>query len=400
MRLLFKELKKLFNPLLVLILLLFTAAYSVVILYIIQDIILDSADYYLPFERELISEFGAEISLDEWDAFSQKRDGLLEKLNAHIRQSDVFAKYGIETYVDLQTKQKEYSEHSAYADAENELWRENSRLYTEASEYEKLVFDYQEIDNYIYAKDHNLILADESDYDAMIAENPAGSPEYAYIDAREKEIATRDYVSVHIPRTYDIFFEDAFRLFILEAIWCIVLILPYVMKERICNVRSMQLATRTGRGIFGVQAVACALGGAIIGMLLNAVYAALLLIRGYFAFFPCDMNRSELLWIDISFGNYLLIHAAAVILLSVCASLATYFIGRLARSYIAGLGLALPVAAALVWGFVSFFRYPLDMRSPSLAAAVIKPCITLLIFAAISAAVFIMLKRDKVRDIL
>ena len=400
MRLLFKELKKIFNPLLILILALFSAVYSVIILYIIQGLVFGSPDYYLPFGRELISEFGTEISLDEWDALLQKRDGILEKLNGYVRESEVFAKYCIETYVDYQTKIEEYSQHSAYADAEFELRNEDFRLYKEASEYAKLVFDYDLSDCYVYNKDYNLILADESDYDAMIAEYPAASPEYAYIAAREKEIATRDYTSLYIPRTYDIFFEDTFRMFILEAIWCIVLILPYIIKERIVNARPMQLATRTGRGIFGVQAGACALGGAIIGLLLDTVYAALLGISGHFTYFPCDMNATELLWIDISFGNYLLIHAAAVILFSVCAALALYFIGKLVNSYIAGIGIALPVLAALVWGFVSYFRYPLNMRSPSLAAAVIKLCAVLLIFAVIVFAVLIMLKRDKVRDIL
>ena len=402
MRLLFKELKKLLNPLPVLILAAFSVAYTFLFLNFpfSQRWTVRQTRLY----EELRAEFGRELSFDEWDAFLAKREAVLERINERIRSSEILRKNGIDDYETfIHTPPVVFT--PTTSEEAVEMQREKDRIYHD-DEITSPLFDYlHEMDYLIGRKDDLHALAYERDYDEANGEGyiPSDAPyRNAAVAERYRETCTGS-ISL-IPRGAAGNVRDGLmRLMILSAILCFVLILPCLIKERLRGMRDIQLASASGRGIFAVQAKTCALFGLGVGLLLDLVYALLLWRSGTLGFIACDISSFDRwrFWTDISFGSYLLIHAAAVILLSVCASLSAYFIGRLASSHIVGLGIALPVAAALVFGFYMLVRNPLYLfSSPSLAAAVIKICITLLVFAAIWAAVLIMLKRDKVRDIL
>ena len=402
MRIIFKELKKLLNPRFTAILLLFSTAYT--FLFLSFRLTQRASERSIRLYGELLSEFGNELSRDEWDAFLEKRESILERINEQIRSSEILRKNGIDDYeAFIHTPPVVFSPNTSEDAVEMQM--EKDRIYI-LDENTSPLFEYlSEMDYLISRKDDFHALADERDYDEAKGEGyvPSDAPyRNAAVAKRYRQTSTGS-VSL-IPRgAADNVRDGLMWLLILSAILCFVLILPCLIKERLRGMRDIQLASAAGRGIFAVQAKTCALFGLGVGLLLDLVYALLLWRSGTLGFIACDISSFDRwrFWTDISFGSYLLIHAAAVILFSVCASLSAYFIGRLASSHIVGLGIALPVAAALVFGFYMLVRNPLNLfSSPSLAAAVIKLCITLLIFAAISAAVLIMLKRDKVRDIL
>ena len=402
MRLLFKELKKLFNPLIVLILAAFSIAYTFVFLSFpfSQRWTVRQTRLY----EELRAEFGNELSSDEWDAFLAKREAVLERINERIRSSEILRKNGIDDYeAFIHTPPVVFT--PTTSEAAIEMQMEKDRIFI-LDENTSPLFEYlSEMDYLISRKEDFHALADERDYDEAKGGGyvPSDAPHRNAAVAKRYRQTSTSSISL-IPRTAAGNVRDGLMwLMILSAILCFVLILPCLIKERLRGMRDIQLASAAGRGIFALQAKTCALLGLGVGLLLDLVYALLLWRSGTLGFIACDISSFDRwrFWTDISFGSYLLIHALAVMLFSVCASLSAYFIGRLANSHIVGLGIALPVAAALVFGFYMLVRNPLYLfSSPSLAAAVIKICITLLIFAAISAAVLIMLKRDKVRDIL
>lgn len=402
MRLLLKELKKLLNPLIVLILAAFSVAYT--FLYLSSPLSQRTTVRQTRLYEELRAEFGNELSSDEWDAFLAKRESVLERINERIRRSEILRKNGIDDYETfIHTPPVVFT--PTTSEEAIKMQMEMDRIYHD-DEITSPLFSYlSEMDYLIGRKDDLHALADERDYDEANGEGyvPSDVPHRnAAVAERYRKTCTGS-ISL-IPHTaVDNVRDGLIQLLILSAILCFVLILPCLIKDRLRGMRDIQLASAAGRGIFAVQAKTCALFGLGVGLLLDLVYALLLWRSGTLGFIACDVNTFERwrFWTDISFGSYLLIHALAVMLFSVCASLSAYFIGRLASSHIVGLGIALPVAAALVFGFYMLVRNPLYLfSSPSIAAAVIKPCITLLIFAAISAAVLIMLKRDKVRDIL
>ncbi|MBR5949730.1 MAG: hypothetical protein IKZ82_13955 [Clostridia bacterium] len=402
MRLLLNELKKLLNPRLAAILLLFSIAYT--FLFLNFRLTQGTSERNIRLYGELRSEFGAELSLDEWDAFSAKRDGVLERINEQIRASEIMRKNGIEDYeAFIHTPPIVFTPDMSEADMEFE--QERSRIYHDRAS--QLIGNLLEMDILILAKENHWVLADESEYDEARAENGRIPNDTPYkndaVAERYRRTSTRgvSLMPAAVLRALD---EDLLWLFILAAILCFVLILPRLIGEHLRGMREIQLASKTGRGIFPLQAGTCAVFGLCVGMLLIAVYGAILWRCGALRFIACDINTYDTrlrFWTDMSFGGYLLIHAAAVLLFSVCASLFAYFIGRLSGNYITGLALALPVAAALVWGFLMLCQSPLNLfGAPTLAAAVIKSCGALLILAVIVIAVLIMLKRDKARDIL
>lgn len=409
MRLLFKELKKLFTLRLSIILAVFTAVYFCFSLNASFTRLGSAQDaYYLSLYKELISEFGTELSLDEWDAFLAKRDAVAAEFADRLAEagSEMLNKNGVISYEDYLRKKGALLEKMRLSEEDAELGSEMSRVIDQNESTYMLLFWLQLMNHdYIWKKEkYHSILSSESEFEAAFAEGPGG---FAFnneaVLAREKELATRGRVSlipynmIYLPET------DFGFMLALAAIICFILVLPRLINERMRSMRPIQLVSKTGRGIFTVQACTCALIGITAGVFLSVSYCIMLCVQGLFIFFPCDLNgvSNTTFWVDMSFGSYLLIHAGILILFSICCGLAAYFIGRLARSYIAGIGLALPAAAALVFGFsrLSMFMLTTYGYQP-LSASFLKFCGMLAIFAAIALAVLIMLKRDKVRDIL
>lgn len=410
MRLLLKELKKLFNLRLSIILAAFTALYFCLILSA-SFLYLGTGqnDYYLSLHKELLSEFGGELSLDEWDAFLAKREEIAAEFADKLEEADseILNKYDIKSYEDyLREQDRVFSKFFSKNEDDVELEREMRRVTEQNESTYMLLFWLQLMDHdYIWEKEkYHSILSSESEFEAAFAE---GSWGFAYeneaVLAREKELATRGRVSLIPYCLIDLPEHDFGHLLALAAIICFILVLPRLINERLRSMRPIQLVSKTGRGIFTVQACACALIGITAGVFLSLLYCIMLCVQGLFIFFPCDLNgvSGTTFWVDMSFGSYLLIHAGVLILFSICCSLAAYFIGRLARSYIAGIGLALPAAAALVFGFSRLSRFMLTTYAyQPLSVSFLKLGGMLAILAAIALAVLIMLKRDKVRDIL
>ncbi|MBR3297740.1 MAG: hypothetical protein IKI64_00905 [Clostridia bacterium] len=409
MRLLFKELKKLFNLRLSIILSVFTALYFCLILSA-SFLYLGTGqnDYYLSLHKELLSEFGGELSLDEWDAFLAKREEIAAEFADKLEEADseILNKYDIKSYEDYLCEQDRLLSEQQLSEADAELYREISRMIEQNESTYKLLFQLQLMDHdYILKKEeYHSILSSENEFEAAFAEGPGG---FAYeneaVLAREKELATRGSVSLVPYALISLPDNDFGHMLALAAIISFATVLPRPINERLRKMRPIQLVTKTGRWIFAVQARACALFGIAVGVFLSLAYGALLIGQGLFAFFACDINGVS--WhtfgVDISYGCYMLIHAGVLILFSVCCSLAAYFIGRLAGSYIAGIGIALPVAAALVYGFIKLTGDLLSAYTlTSLSDSLTKYGGMLAILAAIALAVLIMLKRDKVRDIL
>ena len=410
MKLLLKELKKLFNLRLSIILAVFTALYFCLILSA-SFLYLGTGqnDYFLSLHKELLSEFGGELSLDEWDAFLAKREEIAAEFADKLAEADseILNKYDIKSYEDyLREQDRVFSKLFSKNEDDVELEREMNRVTHQNESTYMLLFRLQLMDHrYIWKKEkYHSILSSESEFEAAVE---AGPGHFAYLNeavlAREKELATRGRVSLIPDSLIDLPEHDFGHLLALAAIICFILVLPRPINERLRSMRPIQLVTKTGRGIFAVQARACVLFGIAVGVFLSLSYCILLCVQGLFIYFPLDINgvHWHTFWMDMSYGCYLLIHAGVLTFFAICCSLAAYFIGRLARSYIAGIGLALPVAAALVYGFSKLTVNLLSAYTiTSLSDSLTQYGGMLAIFAAIALAVLIMLKRDKVRDIL
>ena len=142
--------------------------------------------------------------------------------------------------------------------------------------------------------------------------------------------------------------------------------------------------------------------GLIIGIMLCAVYAVLLARKGAFDFAACKISSHGYeYWLDMTYGQYLSFYAVFMLLSSAGSALLAYFVGRLSANYIAGIGIVIPTVAALCTAMDFLGIAPFnDKWNVTMELSILRACGVPLVCAVCVIAVCIMLKRDKVRDII
>lgn len=400
MRIITKELYRLFNIRLFLMLMLFSLMYINLFLSIAQDWWNYSNSIWdVDFHRELVAEFGTELSIDEWDAFMAKRQGLIDTFMTEIKKSPIMQKHGIDTYEKYIDTYEKYQKKNIELnmDTADELYSEFVRFSFEDLITEPISFKLQLMNYIVDDKEDNYIFTDSDNADRIISELYVSKHSQVY-QQRYKSHMTANSITLIHSSAVETVSGDFISMIILTAVWCFVLILPYQISERLRGIRSIQLTTYIGRKCFDKQAAACVLTGTIIGIMLCAVYAIMLWRKGAFDFLKCTIDD---LWFDMTYLQYLILYAAFMILISVGAAMLAYFIGRLSANYIAGIGISIPVAAIFCIATNFLGMSPFEMGwNLSKVGSVVRACGIGLVLVFCTAVVIIMLRRDKVRDIL
>lgn len=397
MRIITKEIRKLFRIKPAAILVIFTAVFIRLFLSIAGtgwNYVNSPSD--VDFYRELAAQFGPELTTDEWDAFMAKRQSMIDEFNAAISQDKILQKNGIDTFDKcVEARSALVSGDGSYTN-KDELSDEINRIIFYDSVTSPMYFKLQIMSEFVHFK--GMTFWGSKTQDEIFKKDTVSSEQYK---KRYTELVNSNSVSLipsAVTRTVD---NDFSRMVILSAVWCFIMILPYQIGERLKGVRELQISSKTGRSIFGKQAFACALTGLFTGGLLSAIYAVLLYRKGAFDFLDCVIipNMRIIYWFDLTYRQYLLIYLAVFLISSVAAAILAYLVGRLSVNYIAGLGISIPTAAGLC-AAVSKFGYMPFYAHAALIDSFVKILLTVGLCAVCSAAAAVMLKKDKVRDIL
>ena len=371
-----KEIRRILSIKLLAILVLFSVCFSFLFLSIAQEFWNYSfSQWDVDFYRELVSEFGTELSIDEWDSFLSKRQQLIDDFMTEVRKSPVMQKYEIDTYDKYYDAKERLMLSDNMSDDDEELRNEISRLVFEDEVASPISFKLQCMDQICDDKERGHIFTDSESADNISLIHRAAT------------------------ETVD---GDLVKMLILSAVWCFVLILPYLIGERLRGIRDIQLCTKTRRKCFNKQAAASVIVGLIIGIMLCAVYAVLLARKGAFDFAACKISSHGYeYWLDMTYGQYLSFYAVFMLLSSAGSALLAYFVGRLSANYIAGISIAIPTVAALCTAMKYLGIAPFnDKWNVTMELSILRACGVPLVCAVCVTAVCIMLKRDKVRDIL
>ena len=288
MRILRKEIRRILSIKLLAILVLFSVCFSFLFLSIAQEFWnYSSSQWDVDFYRELVSEFGTELSIDEWDSFISKRQQLIDDFMTEVRKSPVMQKYEIDTYDKYFDAKERLVLSDNMSDDDEELRNEISRLIFEDEAASPISFKLQCMDQICDDKERGHIFTDSESADKFISEMYAGKQNEDY-QQLYKRYMTADNISLIHRAATETVDGDLVKMLILSAVWCFVLILPYQIGERLRGIRDIQLCTKTGRKCFNKQAAASVMVGLIIGIMLCAVYAVLLARKGAFDFAACS----------------------------------------------------------------------------------------------------------------
>ena len=150
--------------------------------------------------------------------------------------------------------------------------------------------------------------------------------------------------------------NDFFHYF---AIWCsfsaALLLVPTLVRDRLRRTRTMQWASRRGRGTLGAQMGAALLSGLLLTLANFAVYLGPFLSTGALAFWSCPMTSvwvQTVPWFDWTYGQYVLSLCALTVALALATSGFTAFLSWYSGAYVAMLLKLLPLVFVLEWGLV------------------------------------------------
>ncbi len=408
MKILFNEAKKLFSPILLIMIIIFAffVCEGFMALPFWPQFHVGSP-YETEVYGELIERFGPTLSRDELPGFYEFEEGLIRELEEELPKSKLFKENGIETYEGyLEAREELHTKR----DTGGTLTEDEKALLEECERYTfrempagKLLFELQDLDRIDRDIEYGRALAtDESieyerDYLDMVGEERARLLEEKF---RSEEMSLLPATPVEVIK------NDVLLLTIIcfAAVFSAVLLM--LVTDRIRGIYPLAAASYTGKRIFKVQAVVCAGYGLLVGVLVCVIYGAALINKGAGAFLDCPIdNYYNDFWVKLSYRQYLLCMALAVVIFSGAAGLLSYIIGRLAANYISGLAAAIPAAVAL--GTAVYFATALFFSAQSAwvlerfwSSVALPFAITLPICAFAAAGVGLILKRDRGRDLL
>ena len=171
--------------------------------------------------------------------------------------------------------------------------------------------------------------------------------------ARIEEIKASDMVHGYLPTVVFSCAGYVSRYFTVWTLLSVVLLLsPTLVRDRLRRTRLFQWSSRTGRRMLKTQFLAAELSAAGLWIINLAAYGIPFLAQHPLIF--RDFRLFEFItftipWFNWTFGVYLLILAGMVLVLSLAAAGFTVFLSQYSGHYIAMLLKAVPLFAALAW---------------------------------------------------
>lgn len=201
--------------------------------------------------------------------------------------------------------------------------------------------------------------------------------------------------------------QFAIQLTLVSLLTVSLLTSPLLVQERLARMRQEQWPTRTGRGVLRYQLAAVLTVSAAVPVLLLAVFGTWYCMAWRTDVFwdavAYSAGGSPIPWFTFTYGQYLLMLAAAAIGLSVTAGGLMFFLARFSGNYIAMLLKALPMFLALAYlseKTLSDMLYFRNYLSDATGLPGTEPLTLLLLLAGMLTLNGIALKRELSRELL
>lgn len=400
MKLLVYEVKKILNVKLLIVLCLFTMLfYNMFIQMWIHP--QDSADCRAQNDLPTVlrDEYGYETHLpyEDYEVLEQVRQEQIRKLDEMVLKSSILQEAGITSYQQLRAM-----EYDTMTDAVEE-------------ELNRIMFDEG-------IREVFLMQTIEGIYDRMEV-----CPVFGVKEGKELEVADKillysssynDYTEEAVERVASVIKENRLSLMpesilhhllfdfprfgILLVISCLLLILPYQIKERLAGVNPLMATTHIGRGLWKWRyasaiiscVLVCAVQSIAFCMVLNRAEA-----MQYWNYAISGTDHRDMFWLDMSFGTYLIVNFVLYTVVSIRAMTVFYLISRLSANYIVGVAIGIPITVVIGALLPLFTRAFLSVER-SMLYDVVRPIgIVFVLFVAAMCIVFVLQKWDKRRDV-
>lgn len=400
MKLLVYEVKKILNGKLLILLCLFTVLfYNMFIgIWIHPE---DSADCRAQNDLATVlrDEYGYETHLpyEDYEVLEEVRQEQIRKLDEMVLKSSVLQEAGITSYQQLKKMQNDDT-------ISDMLEEELNRI--SFSEGIREVFLNQTIEGIYDDMKVCPVFGVEAGKEQEVAEKfllIGGMYDYYTKEAIERvaSVIKENRLSLMPTSILDHLLFDFPRFGVLLVISCLLLILPYQIRERLAGVNPLMATTHTGRNLWKRRyssaviacASVCAIQSIIFCMVLNRVE-----VLQYWNY-AISGNNGNMFWFDMSFGTYLIVNFVLYTIIAVSIMTVFYLISRLSANYIVGVAISIPITVVIGVLLLLFTRAFFSVER-SMVYDVVRPIgIVFVLFVVAMSIVFALQKWDKRRDV-
>lgn len=325
--------KKIWNPIIVGILLLFGIIYYFLFSsYYIRYYDSGAADL----AGDLFQKYGSTLEYNETAEISALLAEEESRFTEMVLSLPIAVENNIRSYEQfIAFRENYYSNNGGDADLETErvIWTitANTNL-SQIQNIEEILEDYHNKstrrlqDGYIHA-------AASSEEKARLNELEQSDIKYGYLPTSILDHTTGLTIS--------------FMIWVAASI--VILLSPTVVRDRLNRVQNLQYSSATGRRILSVQTLAAVFSAVLLTVGNCLSYGGLLISKGALRFKEFYLFSHEYVpWVNWTYGTYLTVLAAMALVIGITTAILTVFLSRYSQNYIGMLLKALPLLAVLI----------------------------------------------------
>lgn len=391
MRIVWHELKKIWNfRILVVVALLCTLYYWLFLsLYIDYFPNGHSETENVEYSRELLQRYGPTLEEDEYSQFIREtRAQLLAEMESYIKSNPVFADAGIHSFEDYER----VYEKETITEAENKaIWT----LLGEECDFVR--FKWQSLQ--------------------WIASQYENAPQHiqTYISdvttpkAKERLNAilqTEEYKNIMDGHVYDNTVGYAFYLAILAVLAVLVLVSPLLVTDRAGNLHLLQYTSKEGRRILQKQFLAVLLSAFLLTTTLLLIFGAIYSTNGTWIYWNSGLT-SFLNWhtflFNLTYGQYILVYIVLLYTLGLGTAALAFIFSRFSQNLVTLILKLIPLFTVLTVLCAWVFKYPFTTQNflyRALGLAGMEPLICGLLFLTCVVAASYLVRKEKGVEVL
>ena len=350
--LLIQELKKIWSPMTIALLLLSSIMYYFVFAKTYIDLIDVGVDGGAQYELALewSGKYGNTLDDTECGEIRTELNNAKAIFDRQIQAFPAAATYGITSYDDYSLFESTY--HASLEDGSADVDTDIEEFIYEITDKTNLT-TVKAIKNTL--EDHEL-LADKS-LTAFTEDDDMSAKERA----RLSQLDSSDIKFGYIP---DALLNATTGLITALVIWIsvsiLILLSPTIVRDKLNRVQNIQFCSRAGRRVYNTQVHAAILSGAALTVLNCMALAGILMSKGILAFRNFYIFSTDYIpWVDWTYGRYLLVVMLISLGLGICVTMLTVFLSGKSKGYI---GMIMKAALLMIVLMNFFGMLPLVTR--------------------------------------
>jgi len=341
MRLLLQEIKKIWNPVIVMIIMAFGLIYYVLFSSFYIQYYINGSENQAAFDlaSEWSQKYENTLEYDEYEEIVRQLESEKLQFADQLKDIPLAVENNITTYEEFRAFENEYfdrrSDGKVEPDTERTKWTiiDNSNL-----------FRIQSIEQTI------------RDYKLKSERNLSDFFNGEHTDAEEERLIELNQSAIKFGYIPSGILDSTTGLTISFMIWVmisvIILLSPTIVRDRLNRIQNLQFSSFTGRKILFAQIKASLASAAILTVLNCLIYGVLLISKGALVLKDFYLYSHEYVpWFDWTYGTYLLVLAGMALIIGMMTGGFTVFLSRYSRNYIGMLIKSVLLLGVLIFTF-------------------------------------------------